>query len=393
MKKILFLVTQSEFGGAQRYIYEVAKVLSKNYEVLVAAGRGDGELFRKLKDAHCSHTAQVQPLYLKQMKREPWPWQIILAVKEIFDLLKKEKPDVLFLCSTTAGLLGSIASFFYRNLVSKKETKFLTIYRIGGWAFRDPRPFWQNWAIFWAEKLTARFKDMIIVNSEYDWRMAVKKRIVSPEKIIKIYNGIDIDSLDFFPKEEARRRLSVSDTDRRLVGCVANFYKTKGLEYFIEAVRILCSMFEVQSSKSNNSNISNNSNFKLIIIGEGKERPKLEALIKKYGLENKIILAGRIPDAYKYLKAFDVFILPSLKEGFPWVILEAIAAEIPIVATKVGAMPEILDEEFLVEPGNSQSLAKKISRMLEHPTKPKLKQEFTSQKMVEATEKLLSLLA
>ena len=103
-----------------------------------------------------------------------------------------------------------------------------------------------------------------------------------------------------------------------------------------------------------------------------------------------MILAGRIPDAYKYLKAFDVFVLPSLKEGFPWIILEAAAAGIPIVATKVGAIPEILPEEFLVEPGDADGLAKKISQMLEHPVAPKLKQEFTLQKMVEETEKILS---
>ncbi len=129
---------------------------------------------------------------------------------------------------------------------------------------------------------------------------------------------------------------------------------------------------------------------KFVIIGEGGERPKLEALIKKYRLENQVILAGRMADAYRYLKAFDVFVLPSLKEGFPWVIIEAAAAGIPIVATKVGAIPEILPEECLVEPGDSQSLAKKISQMLEHPAVPKLKQEFTLQRMVEETEKLFS---
>ena len=107
-------------------------------------------------------------------------------------------------------------------------------------------------------------------------------------------------------------------------------------------------------------------------------------------MENKVLLAGRIPDAYKYLKAFDVFVLPSLKEGFPWIILEAMAAEIPIIATKVGALLEILEEEFLVEPKNSQELAKKISWMLQHPTKAKLKQKFTSQTMLTETAEMLS---
>lgn len=376
-RKIIFLVTQSEFGGAQRYVFEVARVLSGKHDILVAAGKpafakasagkSDGELFQKLKNI------PVKPVYLKRLKRTPWPWQAILAIGEIYNLLKQEKPDVLFLCSTTAGLLGSIAAKIYRGRTS-------VIYRIGGWAFNDPRPFWQNWLIFWMEKITARFKDLIIVNSGYDWQIAVKKGIISPEKIVKIYNGIDVGSLDFLSKEGARNLLT-SDFNRLLksevnkvnklwIGCVANFYKTKGLEYLIEAV----------------SRLSLPRRLSLIIIGDGRLRPKLEAQIKRLGLEDKVTLVGRIPDAYKYLKTFDVFVLPSLKEGFPWVILEAITAGIPIVATRVGALPEILEEEFLVEPKDSDELAKKISRMLEHPALPKLKQEFSLQKMVGETE-------
>lgn len=385
-------------GGAQRYIYETSKALTERYDILVAAGSGDGELFHKLGNTG------VQPLYLSQMRRTPWPWQIILTVKEIFDLLKKEKPDVLFLCSTTAGLTGSIAGFFYRNLVPDLGTKFPSklriIYRIGGWAFRDPRPSWKNWLIFWAEKLTSGFKDLIIVNSEYDWRIAVEKRIVSPEKIIKIYNGLDINSLNFLSKEEARTgllapsqklsrlRLHSSSLNSPWIGCVANFYKTKGLEYLIGAFA--------------RPGLLERPGLKLLVIGDGHLRPQLEAQIKKLGLENKVILAGRIPDAYKYLKAFDVFVLPSLKEGFPWIILEAIAAELPIIATNVGALPEIIEngkEGFLIEPKNSQILAEKIKWLLENPQKAKiigieaklkLAKEFSLQKMVEATEKLIS---
>ncbi|MFH1423468.1 MAG: glycosyltransferase [Candidatus Nealsonbacteria bacterium] len=376
MNKILFLVTQSEMGGAQRYIYEIARLLDKNvYEVMVAAGepayakatagKGDCEFFKKLE------IIGVKSIQLKQMKRTPWPWQITKSVWEIRTLLKKEKPDILFLCSTTAGLLGSMAGF----LCNRRPTSI--IYRIGGWAFRDPRAFWKNWLILAAEKLTSPLKDLIIVNSEVDRKLALKYKIVPEGKLVKIYNGIDVNSLEFFSKEEARHlltsdfnRLLKSEVNKSWIGCVANFYKTKGLEHLIEAA----SRLNLKGER-----------FSLIIIGDGRERPKLEMLIKKYGLENKVILAGRIPDAYRYLKAFDVFVLPSLKEGFPWIILEAIAAQIPIVATNVGALPEILDEEFLVAPGNAEALAKKIGRVLEYPTEPKLKPEFTSQKMLAET--------
>ncbi len=369
MKKILFLVTQSEMGGAQRYIYEVARLLDKEkYEILVAAGSGDGELFEKLKNI------QMTPVYLRQMKRTPWPWQITSAIWEIRALLKKEKPDILFLCSTTAGLLGSIAARTLGGRTSPKikgEVRPRVIYRIGGWAFQDPRAFWKNWLILLVEKLTAPLKDLIIVNSEIDRKLALKYKIVPEKKLVKIYNGIDVNYLNFLSRDEARQRLSLGYlNDGKIVGTVANFYKTKGLEYLIEAA----SKLSLDGKR-----------FSLIVIGDGRERPKLESLIKKYGLENKIILAGRIPDACQYLKAFDVFVLPSLKEGFPWIILEAIAAQIPIIATKVGAIPEILNEESLVAPGNAEALVKKIGRMREYPTVSQLKSEFTSQKMLEET--------
>ncbi|MBI2450093.1 MAG: glycosyltransferase [Candidatus Nealsonbacteria bacterium] len=372
-RKILFLVTQSEMGGAQRYIYEVSKILSERHEILVAAGEGDGEFFQKLKNT------PVEPVYLKHLQRTPEPHSIIMAIVEIIKLLKAERPDVLFLCSTTAGLLGSIAARIYRGPTSRqicREVGPRVIYRIGGWAFNDPRPFWKNWLILLAEKLTARFKDIIVVNSEYDLRIALEKRIVSPEKIVKIYNGLDRNSLNFLPKDEARGLLT-SDVNRRMIGCVANFYKTKGLKCLIDAFDFLMSGFPKKSD------------IKLFVIGDGKLRSELEAQIKKLDLEDRVILAGRMPDAYKYLKAFDVFVLPSLKEGFPWVILEAAVADVPIVATKVGAIPEILPEEFLVKPGDAQALAKKIGWMLEHPAVPKLKQNFSLQKMAEETERLL----
>ncbi len=388
MKKILFIVTQSELGGAQRYIFELAPRLDlEKYEVLVAAGQGDGELFQKLKNT------ETRTLYLKQMKRTPWPWQIFLSISEILNLLKKEKPNILFLCSTTAGILGSIAARFYRPQTS--SFKFKVIYRIGGWAFRDPRPFWQNQIILWLEKLTSSLKDKIIVNSEVDKEVALKLKICLPEKIVKIYNGININKLDFLPKDKARKLLLDKITNYQLpatnyiIGTVANFYKTKGLDYLIKAAHYLktSSKFKIL-------------NFKVLIIGEGKQRKYLESLIKKHNLENHVFLLGRIPEAFKYLKAFDVFVLPSLKEGFPWIVLEAMAARVPIIATRIGALPEIIEDEkegFLVKSKDSQVIAEKILKLIENPqftqklsnqAREKV-EKFSFFNMIQETEKLL----
>lgn len=385
MRKLIFLVTQSEFGGAQRYIFEVVSNLDKNkYDILVAAGEGDGELFQRLKNT------QTQTIHLKRMRRAPWPLQAILSGIETLNLLKKERPDILFLCSTTAGLIGSIAFFLYR--IQNTQVKVKIIYRIGGWAFRDPRPFFINKLIFWAEKLTCPLKDKVIVNAEIDREIAIKNKICPSEKIVKIYNGIDAEKLEFLPKEEARRLLlkqqPVNNEQQIIIGTVANFYKTKGLEYLIKAAHILNTSFKSQVPS-----------FKILMIGEGKQRRKLESMIKEYSLEGTVILVGRISGAFKYLKAFDIFVLTSLKEGFPWIILEAMVSDVPIIATNVGALPEIIEngkEGILIQPKNPKILAEKIKILLTNPeiaqqlkkqVREKVK-EFSLQKMIEDTEKL-----
>jgi len=395
MKKILFIVTQSELGGAQRYILKMLPHLRKEgFSLLVAAGKSqDNSFFEILEKEQQFSSLSVKTVSLKRLQRTPNPWNIFSGIKEINNLLEKEKPDILFLCSTTAGLLGSIASYFYRkkNKSFVSSSRFCVIYRIGGWSFKDPRPAWMNKILIKAERFTALFKDKIIVNSQLDKDLAVEKRICAPDKISVVYNGLDPENMEFLPREKARAylsqrhpKLTLKENDL-VLGCVANFYKTKGLPYLINSIPFL-----------------EPNNIKLLIVGDGKERKTLEAIIRKNKLENNVFLLGKIPQAQKYLKAFDVFALPSLKEGFPWVVLEAMAAETPVVATKVGALPEIIEngkEGFLVAPGNSKMLAEKIREVIENPqkgkemarqAKQKIKERFSLEKMVSETKRIIS---
>ncbi len=147
-----------------------------------------------------------------------------------------------------------------------------------------------------------------------------------------------------------------------------------------------------------NKVIEKNCNF--IIIGEGPERKKLENLIKKHELENNVILIGAIPDVRRYLKAFDLFVLPSVKEGQPWAILEAMAAEVPIVATNIAGIPETVENEksgLLVEPADFDALSKAIEKMLIHPSLAKkcsekaliaVKEKFNIAEMIKKNEEL-----
>jgi glycosyltransferase involved in cell wall biosynthesis len=100
--------------------------------------------------------------------------------------------------------------------------------------------------------------------------------------------------------------------------------------------------------------------FLFAIIGSGPLEQSLRLKVKSLKLEDKIIFTGAIPNAAKYLKAFDVFVLPSEKEGLPYTIIEAMAAGLPIVASRVGGIPEMIKDGvngFLINPHDPEALA------------------------------------
>ena len=375
--KILFIVTQSEFGGAQQFLSQLITALNKDkYDITIAAGpEGDDNkgLLKAL------DKIGISTRRLKYLRRGINPiFDFCLGIIEIYRLIKKEKPDVLFLCSSKAGAVGGFAGRLAR--VPK------IIYRIGGWTFNDPWPKWKKKIYIWIEKFSAKFKDIIINNAKSDTEQAKKMGIKPKKEILTIYNGIDTNNLKFLDREEARKEiLGGSVSGWQLIGVIANLYPAKGLEYLIEAASIIRNRFV---------------SIKFIVIGEGMERLKLKELIKKYNLEGSFFLVGAVSDAYKYLKAFDIFVLPSVKEGFPWVILEAMAAGVPIVATKVGAIPEIIEDKktaLLVEPRSAQELSRAILELVEdysfririaENAKKVVEEKFSLEKMVGEIEKL-----
>src|SRR3989344_3342889 len=312
--RVLFIITQSELGGAQQFILQFIGQAQKDaYEFTVAVGT-DGN--RSLADILVSQNINIATLPL--LKINIRPISDFLAIRQTRNLIDKIKPDTLFLVSSKAGFIGALAA-------KNSKTRPKVIYRIGGWSFNDPRPAWQKSLWRFLEKLSAPWKDIIILNNTHDLNQAKGIGIKPCEKLVLIHNGLDPYKINFLSKNDARIKLGLS-LDKKVIGTIANFYPTKGLENIIEtAVKI------------------KRDDVMFCIIGDGAGRPNLEKLIRDNNLEEKVILVGRKESASSYLTAFDVFLLPSVKEGFPWAILEAMAAKLPIIATRVGAVPEIIE--------------------------------------------------
>jgi len=173
--------------------------------------------------------------------------------------------------------------------------------------------------------------------------------------------------MKFLDRKEAKDKLcqTLGDfckADDPLIGTIAHLYNNKGLIYLVEAAR---------------EAIKLKPELKFVIIGEGEEREKLEKLITDCRLEKNVILAGNIFKASRYLKAFDIYVLPSIKEGLSYSLIEAQAAGIPTITTKVGGNPEIVGHGktgILVPARDFTNLARNIVNLIQSTDK---QAEFT----------------
>jgi len=371
MKKILYIITQSNLGGAQKYVLDLATGLKKqDFNVAVAAG-GDGELFRRLQ------AAGIKIFKLKWLRRGAFnPILDLFGLWEIIKLVKRERPDIIHLNSSKAGFSGSLAG---------KMAGAKVIYTVHGAVFEAAFSWLERKLFLWLERLTAKCKDRIICVSEHDRQLWLKYKVAPPEKLVTIHNGIG--AIDFLPKEQARHQFSLRYNrdldDYQIIGWNGWFYPEKNLATLTKAANLIFGLPAYQNKK-----------IIFLIFGNGPEGKSLKMKVKDLKLENKILFPGAITQGSRYLKAFDVFALPSLKEGLPYTILEAMAAGLPIVASNVGGIPEAIFDGvsgFLIKPRDHEALAERILQILENPDLANRFSQASLEKIKEfSLEKMLS---
>lgn len=305
-KKVLFLITKSNWGGAQRYVYDLATNLPKNeFEARVAFGQ-EGLLASKLKGA------QIVTFSITSLQRDISMFNDVKSFFELLRLFRAEKPDIVHLNSSKAGGIGALAARF--------AGVPQIIFTAHGWPFWEHRNPISRGIIYLFSWLTALLSHKIIVVSDYDLSVAQKMPLTA-HKTIRIYNGIDLHS-----------PLGSGDVVRhsfpngiRITGTIGELTKNKNKIALVEQAK-------------------NDPALYVAIVGDGEDRLYLMRKIEEYGLKGRVKLFGFMP-ASEVLHGFDIFALPSLKEGLPYVLLEAKAAGLPIVANRVGGVPEILDSK------------------------------------------------
>ncbi|MCI5108908.1 MAG: glycosyltransferase family 4 protein [Candidatus Pacebacteria bacterium] len=330
-KKIVYMITKSNWGGAQKYVYDLAKSIDKNeYDVMVAFG-GSGALKQKLSGERGIRTIQIESL-----DRDISIFKDIVAFIDILTLLIREKPDIIHLNSSKMGLLGSLAGKITR--VNKR------IFTVHGWSFNEKISGVKKFIIKSMSKFTTRCSTDIIVLSETEKEQTED----FTKKVHLIPNGIDLHT-KFLSKDESLSKLNL-DKRHRYIGVIAELHRNKALDVLISAF----------------SNIEEKS-LHLVIIGSGEEKESLQKLVDHSALSSKVHFLGHIDNASECIKAFEIFVLPSRKEGLPYTLLEAGLSKTPVISTTVGGIRSIIPNDglgFLVKPESSEGLRDKIEILL-----------------------------
>lgn len=319
---ILFFITKSAWGGAGRYVYDIATHLNKDeFAVAVAAAPG-GELFSRLKDKG------VRTISIPRFQRDIGIINDICAGLYVLTLLRKERPDIIHVNSSKAGGVVGVAAILARMIFRVRTTRIFTVH---GWAFHEDRPRGQKLLIRFFSRCTALCYHHIICVSKYDCLSLLQQGIAPARKLVTIHNGIDPENIALLSRADARAHLGAlagtvfADSDV-LIGTIGELQRNKQPLLLLKTMKTL----------------KPRQHMKAALIGEGEERAVLEKYIEEQGLRDSVFLLGNVPGASRFLRAFTIFAFPSQKEGLPYALLEAGVAALPIVASGAGGIPEII---------------------------------------------------
>ena len=312
-------------AGTEIATYNIAKYLAKRgHEVHVITLLDEGTQKKEIKEGFYVHRIKLHykvPLI-----------SIIIYFKDVMTVIKKINPDVIHCQSLTMGWMAFIINIFikYPYVIYGRGDDIYADYRLKKTLLG----------------LVIKNADAVIALTE-DMKNEISK--IHKREIFVIPNGI---SLDKYGKKQSND-IHYSNGDK-IILYVGRLHFIKGVKYLIEAMRII------------NKKLPNT---KLLLIGDGKERKSLEKMVEEFGLNQCITFVGLVSneDVPKYMAASDIFVLPSLSEGFPGVILEAMASGLPIVTTKIKGLPEIVCDGingYLVNPKNPREIAEKIQYLV-----------------------------
>jgi Glycosyltransferase len=340
---LLYVFDNIEFGGGERVFAQIINRLSgKKYKIMVAC-LPTGEFIEKIEGSG----AQIKSVDMRNRFNPGVIWQLS-------SLIKREGVDIVHSQGARADFFARVAA----KLAGAPVVVSTVPMPVEGFDVSPIRKL--IYTVF--NRFSERFVDRFMVVSDALEKMMIETHRIEPQRVVKIYNGIEEDEYCMADKEIVnrssyfRKEFGLED-DIPIVGVIGRLVWQKGFEYFIEAIPEVLKKFKEA---------------RFLLVGEGELKDALAAKCKRLKLGDKIIFTGFRSDIKDILASIDVFVMPSLLEGLPMILLETMAMAKPIVATEIDGIKEILyngEAGLLVPPKDPKALSDAIIDMLIHRDK------------------------
>jgi glycosyltransferase involved in cell wall biosynthesis len=323
--RLLVLITLAETGGAGSYVAGLLPALASRFDVVVAA-HGDGPL------VDAARATGVRFVGLRHVRRALSPARDLLGLVELIALIRRERPDIVHVNSSKAGVLGRMAAMLAGAPI--------TVFTVHGWAFKAYSGVAAALYRF-ADRLMARATSVTICVTEAERAAGLAAGTCAASRTTVIPNAIDVAaSPRAQPHPDAARIVSVGR-----------------LSWPKDPITLVRALARVRHDE-----------VIALVVGDGPQRADVEAEAHRLGLDSVVQLVGPREDVPDLLARGDIFVLASRSEGGPISVLEAMAAGLPVVASDVGGVGELVDEGatgLLVPPADPEALGAALQRLLD----------------------------
>ena len=329
--KIAYIVTRADpIGGAQIHVRDLAAAMQRRGHAVIVLTAGRGPFLDDLR------ANGIRTVVLKHLVQPIRPLTDVRALRELRAALDAFGPDLVAAHSAKAGVIGRMAARMLRVPVT------VTTH---GWSFTTGVPPLRAAIYRWIERLTGPFgADKTITVSEYDRQLALRARILPPDRVVTVHNGM--------PDIDPSLRADPSRTPPRLV-MVARYGPQKDHPTLLRALAGLLDL-----------------PWELDLVGDGPQADETRALAASLGLQGRVHFLGQRMDVDRILAGAQASLLVTNWEGFPLSILESMRANLPVIASAVGGVPEsVRDGEtgYLVPAKNVEVLRDRLRRVLLDP--------------------------
>jgi glycosyltransferase involved in cell wall biosynthesis len=346
--RVLRVIARLNVGGPALHVSQLAAQLDKRgYETTLVAGHvgaGEGSM------EWVAEELGVRPLFIPALQREISPAADLPAVLELRRLIRELRPHVLHTHTAKAGAIGRMAA-----ALSGRSRPQVVVHTFHGHVLRGYFSPWKGAFFRQLERNLARFSDALIAVSPEVRDDLVRLGVAPADKISVIRLGLDLDArAGAQPTARAEIRAQLGIAERGFVaGWLGRMTEIKRADDLLRAFAA------VRRSRDAD----------LLLVGDGPLRPQLEALAAELGIESSCHFVGYREDVGSYLAASDVIVLTSANEGTPVTLIEALAAERPVVSTNVGGVRDVVGDDagFLVDGGDVAAVADRLVRLADDP--------------------------